>query len=71
LGYPVFITIGAGDIGVEVSQVKRKIKLCVLIGILIKGMFLLGLVLFLYAFSSFKNNSRPVKNVNVQFTGLK
>lgn len=37
---------------------------------LIKGMFLLGLVLFLYAFSSFKNNSRPVNNVNVQFTGL-
>jgi cell division protein FtsQ len=26
--------------------------------------------LFLYAFSSFKNNSRPVNNVNVQFTGL-
>ena len=36
----------------------------------IKGLFLLGLVLFLYAFSSFKNNSRPVNNVNVQFTGL-
>lgn len=36
----------------------------------IKGIILLGLVLFLYAFSSFKNNGRPVKNVNVQFTGL-
>jgi len=36
---------------------------------LIKGMFLLGLVLFLYAFSSFKNNSRLVKNVNIQFMG--
>ena len=35
----------------------------------IKGLFLLGLVVFLYAFSSFKNNSRPVKSVNVQFTG--
>jgi len=35
----------------------------------IKGIFLLGVVLFLYAFSSFKNNSRLVKNVNVQFTG--
>ena len=35
----------------------------------IKGLFLLGLVVFLYAFSSFKNNSRPVTSVNVQFTG--
>ena len=35
----------------------------------IKGLFLLGLVVFLYAFSSFKNNSRPVSSVNVQFTG--
>ena len=35
----------------------------------IKGLFLLGLVLFLYAFSSFKNNSRLVKNVNIQFMG--
>ena len=36
---------------------------------LIKGLFLLGLVLFLYAFSSFKINSRPISSVNVQFTG--
>ena len=36
---------------------------------IIKGLFLLGLVLFLYAFSSFKNNSRLVKNVNIQFMG--
>ena len=35
----------------------------------IKGLFLLGLVVFLYAFSSFKNNSRLVKNVNIQFMG--
>ena len=35
----------------------------------IKGLFLVGLVLFLYAFSSFKNNSRPVSSINVQFTG--
>ena len=35
----------------------------------IKGLFLAGLVLFLYAFSSFKNNSRPISSVNVQFTG--
>ena len=35
----------------------------------IKGLFLLGLVVFLYAFSSFKNNSRPVSSINVQFTG--
>ena len=35
----------------------------------IKGLFLLGLVVFLYALSSFKNNSRPVSSVNVQFTG--
>ena len=35
----------------------------------IKGLFLVGLVLFLYAFSSFKNNSRPISSVNVQFTG--
>ena len=35
----------------------------------IKGLFLLGLVVFLYAFSSFKNNSRPVSTINVQFTG--
>ena len=35
----------------------------------IRGLFLLGLVLFLYAFSSFKNNSRPIQNVSVQFTG--
>ncbi len=36
---------------------------------LIKGVLLLGLVVFLYAFSSFKNNSRPVTKVDVQFTG--
>ena len=35
----------------------------------IKGLFLLGLLVFLYAFSSFKNNSRLVSSVNVQFTG--
>jgi len=35
----------------------------------IKGLFLLGLVVFLYALSSFKNNSRPVSSINVQFTG--
>lgn len=35
----------------------------------IKGLFLVGLVLFLYAFSSFKNNSRPISSINVQFTG--
>tara|TARA_B100000497_G_scaffold127099_1_gene167799 strand:+ start:1292 stop:2011 length:720 start_codon:yes stop_codon:yes gene_type:complete len=35
----------------------------------IRGLFLLGLVLFLYAFSSFKNDSRPIENVSVQFTG--
>jgi hypothetical protein len=26
LGYPVFITIGAGDIGVEISQLKEKLS---------------------------------------------
>ena len=26
LGYPVFITIGAGDIGVEVSELKEKLS---------------------------------------------
>ena len=36
---------------------------------LIKGVLLLGLVVFLYAFSSYKNNSRPVTKVDVQFTG--
>ena len=36
---------------------------------LVKGLFLLGLVLFLYAFSSFKNNNRPVSSLNVEFTG--
>jgi cell division protein FtsQ len=36
---------------------------------LIKGVLLLGLVVFLYAFSSFKNNSRSVTNLVVQFTG--
>ena len=36
---------------------------------LIKGVLLLGLVVFLYAFSSHKNNSRLVTNVAVQFTG--
>jgi len=35
----------------------------------IKGLFLVGLLLFLYAFSSFKNNSRLISSVNVQFTG--
>lgn len=35
----------------------------------IKGLFLVGLVLFLYAFSSFKNNIRPISSINVQFTG--
>jgi cell division protein FtsQ len=35
----------------------------------IKGLFLLGLVVFLYAFSSFKNKSRPVSKITVQFTG--
>ena len=36
---------------------------------LIKGVLLLGLVVFLYAFSSFKNNSRPVTKIDVKFTG--
>ncbi|MDB4206426.1 hypothetical protein N9773_00480 [Flavobacteriaceae bacterium] len=36
---------------------------------IIKGLFLLGLVVFLYAFSSFKNNGRSVSKVAVQFTG--
>ena len=36
---------------------------------LIKGVFLLGLVVFLYAFSSHKNNSRSVTKVAVQFIG--
>ena len=36
---------------------------------LIKGVLLLGLVVFLYAFSSHKNNSRLVTNLAVQFTG--
>ena len=36
---------------------------------LVKGLFLLGLVLFLYAFSSFKNNNRPVSSLYVEFTG--
>ena len=36
---------------------------------LIKGVLLLGLVVFLYAFSSFKNNNRSVTNLAVQFTG--
>ena len=36
---------------------------------LIKGVLLLGLVVFLYAFSSHKNNSRSVVNLAVQFTG--
>lgn len=35
----------------------------------IKGVTLLGLVVFLYAFSSHKNNSRSVTKVAVQFTG--
>ena len=35
----------------------------------VKGLFLLGLVVFLYAFSSFKNNNRPVSGVKVEFTG--
>jgi len=26
LGYPVFITIGAGDIGVEVAELKEKLN---------------------------------------------
>ena len=26
LGYPVFITLGAGDIGVEVSELKEKLS---------------------------------------------
>ena len=36
---------------------------------LIKGLLLLGLVVFLYAFSSHKNNSRSVAKVAVQFIG--
>jgi len=36
---------------------------------LIKGVLLLGLVVFLYAFSSHKNNSRSVAKVAVQFIG--
>ena len=35
----------------------------------VKGLFLLGLVVFLYAFSSFKNNSRPLSSINIEFTG--
>ena len=35
----------------------------------IKSVLLLGLVVFLYAFSSHKNNSRMVSKVAVQFTG--
>ena len=35
----------------------------------VKGLFLLGLVMFLYAFSSFKNNNRLVSGVSVEFTG--
>ena len=35
----------------------------------IKGILLLGLVVFLYAFSSHKNNSRSVTKIAVQFTG--
>ena len=36
---------------------------------LIKGVLLLGIVVFLYAFSSYKNNSRPVSKIAVQFMG--
>jgi|TARA_Y100000385_G_scaffold291457_1_gene369575 cell division protein FtsQ len=36
---------------------------------LVKSVFLLGVVVFLYAFSSHKNNSRPIKGLEVQFTG--
>ena len=36
---------------------------------LIKGVLLLGLVVFLYAFSSHKNNNRFVTKVAVEFTG--
>lgn len=36
---------------------------------LVKSVFLLGLVVFVYAFSSHKNNSRPIKGLEVQFTG--
>ena len=36
---------------------------------LIKGVLLLGLVVFLYTFSSFTNNNRSVTKVAVQFTG--
>ena len=35
----------------------------------IKGILLLGLVVFLYAFSSHKNNSRSVTKIAVKFTG--
>ena len=35
----------------------------------IKGILLLGLVVFLYAFSSHKNNSRSVTKIAVQFSG--
>ena len=63
------MTLGAGDIGVEASELKEKLSSCVLIGISSKGCCLLGLVVFLYAFSSFKNNGRPVSKVAVQFTG--
>jgi cell division protein FtsQ len=35
----------------------------------IKGILLLGLVVFLYAFSSLKNNSRSVTKIAVQFSG--
>ena len=36
---------------------------------LVKAVLLLGLVVFLYAFSSHKNNNRLVANLVVQFTG--
>ena len=36
---------------------------------LIKGVLLLGLVVFLYAFSSHKNNNRLVTKIDVKFTG--
>lgn len=36
-----------------------------------KGVLLLGLVVFLYAFSSHKNNRRPVSKIAVQFTGVR
>ena len=36
---------------------------------LIKGVLLLGLVVFLYSFSSHKNNNRLVTKIDVKFTG--